>query len=372
MESKNLSWKQVFILIGALMAFLIGSGFASGQETVQYFTGYGVVGGLLVGTFNCVMIYIAYVAYAYAGRTRNLRNLNEVATFYAGPIVGKLCETMAWLFTFCCFFFMSSGAATTLNQQFGLPMWIGLLIFIGLVLIVTVLGLNRIVDVIGMIGPVITIFTLVVGVISAFTFFPRIAEGQALLDSGAVTISRGTNHWLTAGLSFGGCSLLLCSNFVATLAHEKKEYKFGRFKLVLFVCAFLDSYISVLMGFNHLGNVAESANAPIPNLVLANHIMGSVGLLFAIIILLAIYSTCCPLLWNSISFFTKEDKSKKYKLLCCAMAVLAYVICLFIPYQTLLGFIMTYCGYGGAIVFFIIAFCYARTRIKDKKEGIVA
>lgn len=104
MEKKELSWGRVFILIGALMAFLIGSGFASGQETVQYFTGYGVVGGFLVGTFNFVMIYIAYVAYAYAGRTRNLRNLNEVASFYAGPLVGKACETMAWLFTFCCYF----------------------------------------------------------------------------------------------------------------------------------------------------------------------------------------------------------------------------------------------------------------------------
>lgn len=126
------------------------------------------------------------------------------------------------------------------------------------------------------------------------------------------------------------------------------------------------------MGFNHLGNVAESAVAPIPNLVLANHILGSVGTLFAIIILLAIYSTCCPLLWNSISFFTKEDSSKKYKLLCVGMTVLAYVVCLFIPYQTLLGFIMTYCGYGGAIVFFIIAFCYFRQKKKDKLEGIEA
>lgn len=372
MEKKELSWGRVFILIGALMAFLIGSGFASGQETVQYFTGYGVVGGFLVGTFNFVMIYIAYVAYAYAGRTRNLRNLNEVATFYAGPVVGKACETMAWLFTFCCYFFMSSGAATTMNQQWGLPMPIGLAIFMALVLIVTILGLTKIVDVIGCIGPVITLFTLVVGIISAFTYFPQIPEGQALLDSGAVTISRGTNHWITAGLSFGGCSLLLCSNFVATLGYENREYKFGRFKLVLLICAILDSYVSVLMGFNHLGNVAESAVAPIPNLVLANHILGSVGTLFAIIILLAIYSTCCPLLWNSISFFTKEDSSKKYKLLCVGMTVLAYIVCLFIPYQTLLGVIMTYCGYGGAIVFFIIAFCYFRQKKKDKLEGIEA
>ena len=42
------------------------------------------------------------------------------------------------------------------------------------------------------------------------------------------------------------------------------------------------------------------------------------------------------------------------------------------PVATLLGFIMTYCGYGGAIVFFIIAFCYFRQKKKDKLEGIEA
>ena len=280
---------------------------------------------------------------------------------------------MAWLFTFCCYFFMSSGAATTMNQQWGLPMPIGLAIFMALVLLVTILGLTKIVDVIGCIGP--RHHTLHSGrrhhlclhLLPPDPGRPGFCLTAALSPSPAAPTTGSPPAFPSAA-----APLLLCSNFVATLGYENREYKFGRFKLVLLICAILDSYISVLMGFNHLGNVAESAVAPIPNLVLANHILGSVGTLFAIIILLAIYSTCCPLLWNSISFFTKEDSSKKYKLLCVGMTVLAYVVCLFIPYQTLLGFIMTYCGYGGAIVFFIIAFCYFRQKKKDKLEGIEA
>lgn len=371
MDKKNMSWFTFFKLASALLAFLIGSGFASGQETIQYFSGYGYM-GIAVGIINFLMMYLTYVAYAYAGRTRGLANLNEVATFYAGKYAGKLFEIFAWLFVACCFIFMCSGGASTFNQQWGVPMPIATAIMVVAAVATAIFGLKRTVDVIGWLGPVIVCFTLIVGLISAFTFFPRISEGIALLDSGAVTITRGTNHWLTAGFSFGGCSLLLVSNFVSTLAYDQREYKFGRFKMILFTGAFFISAVSVLMGLNHLGNIEEAATVAIPNLALASHIMGSVGTLFAVVIILAIYSTICPSLWNTINFFIKDDKSPKYKIAIVGFGVLTYVLCLFVPYQKLLGVIMTYCGYTGFIVFFVIVIRYFMVKSKDEKEGIKA
>lgn len=371
MEKKTMPAMKVFMLSGALLAYLIGSGFASGQETMQFFSGYGWM-SIGVGIFNFVMMYVTYVAYAYAGRTRGLKDLKEVCTFYTNAAIGKLFEIFAWIFSGCCYFFMCSGAASTLNQQFGIPIWIGLLIIVGLSLVTAYFGLGRICDVIGWIGPVVVIFTLIIGLISAFTYFPKISEGIELINNGTAVVNKGTSHWITAGLSFGGCSLLLVSNFVATLAHENREYKFGRFKFVLFTGAFFISTVSVLMGMNHVGNIMESSVVDIPNLALANHILGSVGALFAIIIFLAIYSTVCPCLWNTIKFFSKDEKGKGYKLGCVAMAVIAYIVCMFVPYQTLLGFIMTYCGYTGAIVFVVIVVRYFIVKAKDKKEGTIA
>lgn len=371
MEKKNMSGMTFFKLAGALLAFLIGSGFASGQETIQYFSGYGYM-AVGVGLINFIMMYATYVAYAYAGRTRGLTDLKEVTTFYAGKFWGKLFEIFAWLFVACCYIFMCSGGASTFNQQWGLAMPVAIAIMVAASVATAIFGLNRVVDIIGFIGPVIVCFTLIVGLISAFTFFPRIPEGMALLDSGAVSITRGTNHWLTAGLSFGGCSLLLVSNFVATMAHQNREYKFRPFKMILFTGAFFISVVSVLMGLNHLGNIEEASSVAIPNLALASHIMGSVGTLFAIIIILAIYSTICPSLWNTVSFFIKDDKSKTYKLAVVGFGVLTYFVCLFVPYQQLLGFIMTYCGYSGAIVFVVIVARYIMVKSKDKNEGIEA
>ena len=114
-----------------------------------------------------------------------------------------------------------------------------------------------------------------------------------------------------------------------TLAYDQREYKFGRFKMILFTGAFFISTVSVLMGLNHLGNIEEAATVAIPNLALASHIMGSVGTLFAVVIILAIYSTICPSLWNTINFFIKDDKSPKYKIAIVGFGVLTYVCLLY-------------------------------------------
>ena len=43
-SDKKVNWGRVVILAGAIIAFTIGSGFATGQEIVQYYTAYGVQG----------------------------------------------------------------------------------------------------------------------------------------------------------------------------------------------------------------------------------------------------------------------------------------------------------------------------------------
>ena len=47
-SAEKVSWKRVLILAGAIIAFTIGSGFATGQEIIQYYTAYGAKGLLII------------------------------------------------------------------------------------------------------------------------------------------------------------------------------------------------------------------------------------------------------------------------------------------------------------------------------------
>lgn len=371
MGTKKMTLGQIILLSGALLAYLIGSGWASGQETVQYFTSSGMW-CFVPGVLNIIMLYYGYTAYGYAGRTRGIDSLEGVYEFYAGKYVGKLFVLFAWLFTFSAYVFMIAGFGATLEQQLGIPVPIGSAIGSVLAIVTAILGLNGIVNVIGKIGPVIIAIITFIGVVSIFMFAPYITQGAALLESGEVTVpTAGGGHPITAGLSFGGCSLLLCSAYIARQAHDLREYKWSDFKLIVMIGAVIDSVVPIMVGYAHLGNIQESGNVPIPNLVLANHIFPALGIILSIIILLAIYSTICPLMWSTISTFIKDDKSAKYKIACCVFAAIVYVVTLYVPYATLLNYIMTYCGYSGAIVFIVCAVRYFSIRSSDRKSGKV-
>ena len=58
MENKKMRPGLLITFAGALLAYLIGSGTASGQESVQYFSSWGSVGGTItVAVVNFVVMF---------------------------------------------------------------------------------------------------------------------------------------------------------------------------------------------------------------------------------------------------------------------------------------------------------------------------
>ena len=357
-------------LAGALLAYLIGSGTASGQESMQYFTSWGSVGETLtVMVINAVVMFCTFMAYTYAGR-HGTSDLAGVCEFYCGKVVGKLFTAFAWIFNTCCFFFMISGFGSTLNQQWGLPLWAGYLIAVALAVGTAVMGLQGIVNIIGKIGPVVVTFLFLLGVIAAFRFFPHIPDGIVLIKSGQVELLQAGANPVLAGLSFGGCSILLVAAYMASIGKELVAYK-KKYTIILCAIGALAITVTVgILGLCHLGNVEQSATGAIPNLLIANDIFGVassiLGPVFAIIILLSIYSTFCPMLWTCVSTIIKDEKSFKYKLTCILSGVGVFIVDLFIPYETLVNVIMTYCGYTGSVVFIVLTIRWIMVSRKDK------
>lgn len=374
MENKKMRPGLLITFAGALLAYLIGSGTASGQEAVQYFSSWGSVGGTItVAVVNFVVMFCCFMAYTYAGR-HGTTDLASVCEFYCGKVVGKIFTAFAWIFNACCFFFMISGFGNTLFQQWGLPLWIGYAIAIVLAVGTAVLGLQGIVNIIGKIGPVVVTFLFILGVISAFTYFPSISNGIELIRSGEVSVLQAGANPVLAGLSFGGCSILLVAAYMSSIGKELSGYKKKYTTVICIIGAAAISVTVGILGLCHLGNIAESSQAAIPNLLIANQVFGSasgiLGAVFAVIILLSIYSTFCPMLWTCVSTFIKDEKSVKYKLACVLAGIGVFIVDMFIPYATLVNIIMTYCGYTGGIVFLVLTVRWLMVRNQDKKKMV--
>ena len=202
---KNLN--KIITLSGAFLAFLIGSGVATGQELMQYYTPYGfkVVGTAIT---IAVILIVANFGFAYAGKKGNITKGSDVFEYYCGPIAGKAFDIFTVFFCYMSYVVMVSGAASTLEQQYSFPLIVGAVLIVVLVGVTVAFGLNSIVEVIGKIGPTLVALIFIMASISLIMNAGNIPTNIESINNGTLQVTKAGANWFLSGLSNGGFCLL--------------------------------------------------------------------------------------------------------------------------------------------------------------------
>ena len=359
-NSEKVSWKRVLILAGAVIAFTIGSGFATGQEIIQYFTAYGTKSLLVIAVFAVAFLYYNF-NFAKAGAEQKFERGNDVYKYFCGKYVGTFCDYYSTIFCYMSFWVMIGGAASTLHQEYGLPQWVGAVILTVLTILTVVGGLNSLVDAIGIVGPIIVVLCIGIGLITCISDGGNIAAGLEVIKEGAYegaaageTIKNAGANWLISGLSYAGFVLLWCASFTAALGakNKKKDLNYGIIGGTIAVCVAIG-----LVSFAQISNIntpmangeAYVWNADIPNLILAMEIWKPFSAIFAIVVFAGIYTTAVPLLYNPAARFAKEGTSQ-FKILTIVLGIIGLIVGLFLPFRVLVNVIYVLNGYVGAVL----------------------
>ena len=341
-SAEKVSWKRVLILAGAIIAFTIGSGFATGQEIIQYYTAYGVKGLLVILVFLVAFLYYNF-NFAKAGAEQKFEKGNDVYKHFCGKYVGTFCDYYSTLFCYMSFFVMVGGASSTLHQEYGLPAWVGGVVLTALAVLTVVGGLN-----------------------SMVAAYEGAANGETIKSAGS--------NWLVSGLSYAGFVLLWFASFTAALGsnNKKKELNYGIIGGTVAVCV----AIAVVM-FAQISNINTPMigssdtfvwNADIPNLILAAKIWKPFSAIFAIIVFAGIYTTAVPLLYNPASRFAKEGTSQ-FKILTIVLGVLGLIVGLFLPFRVLVNIIYVLNGYVGAVLILFMIYKNIKDLMNKKKAN---
>ncbi len=344
MENKY-NVKNIINFMGACIAFAIGAGFATGQEVMQFFAAYGYQCILTGLVFLVIMVY-TNISYANAGHKEGFEKGSDVFVYDCGPVLGKVFDYFTVLFCYMSFVVMVSGAASTLSQQFGFPNVLGGTVIAILAGATVMLGLNSLVGIIGKIGPVMIIFTLLIAIITLIQTGGNISTGIELMESGQVEVMSAGSNWFTAGIAYGGFALLWFAGFVAKLGANNniKEVRLG---------VSLGQLVTIVTGiacaFALMANIELVSQAQIPNLALTTRLAPWVSIIFAIVVFAAIYSSATPLLWTAVSRFATE-KTKQYNILAVALTIIGCIVAFLVPFNVLINYIYVINGYAGFVL----------------------
>lgn len=348
MMQQQIKLTNVIKLSGAYIAYLIGSGFATGQEVMQFFASFGIYGifGALV---SALLFCLLGSTLMMKGFDLQLKQPGRIFKYYCGNILGTLIEHFTIIFIFSIVVIMIAGTGAVVAEQFHLPNLVGVL-GMGIVAMITViLGLQKLVDIIGTVGPIIVILTIGICLIVFFSNIGSLSNMLYLPES-AKNLQPTTHWWQSGGLFF--CyNILAGSIFFSQLGQQSNSRKeAGITGIVGGSVLMLTVIVMIIALLVHSDHVFE---LEVPVLYLGNTIAPFIAFIFSVCILLGIYSTTAPMYWLVKNEFMKIFPSKLSVPVTVVLGII-FIICGTLPFGELVSIIYPFVGYIGAIVVVII------------------
>ena len=189
----------------AFIGVVVGAGFASGQEAIQYFVAFGNMGlwGVLLAA---ALMIITGVAILQLGSYFQADEHTAVYDKISGPIVSRVLDwgTLATLFSIG--FVMFAGGGSTISQQFdGVPIWVGGAVMLVLVLLVGLLDVDKVSSVIGAITPFIIIFVVLA---TGYTIIVTDVDWSQANEFAVNNVESPLSNWWLAALNYTGLNVM--------------------------------------------------------------------------------------------------------------------------------------------------------------------
>lgn len=347
MEKESFNLKKVLLLAGALCAYWIGSGFATGQEVLQFFATSGTKGIIAALIFLIIMIVLTYILYG-VGQRKKFNNPYDVFEYYCGKFIGQVYIWYSVVLIYAIFVVMLAGAGATIHQYYGTPTYIGTGVIALLALGTTVLGMEKLVDIIGVIGPIKIVFVAVVGIAGIITFTQQpsiLSDANKLMPT--LGFKSASSNWAWSGALYAFLALMVSIPFQVDCGASAKNVKEAKAAAFIGTVAFTAAII--LLTIAELVYCKLIAGQQVPTLAIAKHISPILGLIFSVLIVVSIYSAVASFLLMTVRKFA-ADKTKKFNIIAAILTAIGMIFGGVLPFDKLVNILYPLAGYS-AIVF---------------------
>ena len=342
---KKFDSKAVVTTTGACLSFIIGAGTVSGQEMLQFLVSFGYWG---IG--GCVIALILYSWYTTVlldiGRALKAKSSEDSYRFFLGDKLGLAYEYFTVALVFLIFVVMLSGAGSVLTQYLGINEVLGRVIVTTVVLGTVLLGLKKLVEILGVVGPIIIAMAVLIGLVSFISNIDGFMKAGDVLKTIDLPHPTGVNNWVISAILYVTFTVVIAVPFYTTLGATLERRSDAVLSgLSVGVCFMAVAGVFYLGMMAHL---AEVYDKPIPTLALAQAISPIFAMMFSILISLAIYSTAVPLCWAVCNKIAGTNVTR-YRVTAVLTCIIGFFGALF-PFGKIIGLVYPFLGWMGVIL----------------------
>ena len=375
MKTKNergISFITVLAIAGAFISYTVGSGFASGNEVMQFFGSWGVptcvvalAGAALVTLTSCVCLF-------RIGSSASFDTTSAAYRYVGGRFLGGFFQIFTFVSLFGTFMIMFSGAGSLFHQFWGLPQWVGAVLMGAVAGVVVIGGLKTVENVLGSAGIVILIYVLIFGAISLVypgadisqaDAIPQAVKGGVVYQANLLALPplsyipglQNLNGPFLEGMLYAALCMVNGVPFFLTLG--KRVHTLGQsvFSAVVTTIAFYACtalvMIIILMNFGVMIDPVTNKMEAFPVLSAVDRIWPAGSWTYVIIIFVGIFTTTTGFLWVlSEWLFPGQVRTRKVNLFVVGMIVFGICLGSVLPFSELINFIFPVSGLVGILI----------------------
>ncbi|APT93577.1 membrane protein [Corynebacterium phocae] len=357
--------KRALSISMAFIGVIVGAGFASGQEAMQYFVAFGnwglagvIIAGLLMAITGVSMLQLG----SYFQASEHTAVYSKVAR----PLTSKILDISTIITLFGIGFVMFAGGGATINQQFpSVPVWVGAAVMLVLVLLTGLLNVNKVTSVIGAITPFIIIFIVLATSVTIFHAVSAGVDFGALNSYAETSVDPAVGSWWLAALNYTGLnvmcavsmSIVIGGNFLDNRAVGLGGMIGGFFYLALLALLVFALYF-----------VAADVNGTaLPVLELINQIHPAFGYVMTFIIYGMVFNTAVGMFYAMGKRLTRGNPGRFYPIFA-IVCVVGFALS-FVGFKSLVANVYPILGYLGLLMIAVMSVTWLRNRSTLVEEG---
>lgn len=354
--------KDTLRIAGVYIGTIIGAGYASGQEILQFFTGYGWWG--ILGTLVTMVMYPLLGYYLIVlGKRLKAQSHKSVIYHICGKYLGAVIDILLAFFLFGVGVIMVAGSGSLFQQQFGIEPAIGYALMTALVILALLLSLRRVLNVISILTPFA--FGLVI-VLAGYAAITADTTGVDLEAVAATQDQLASPHWLLSAFLHVSFNVTITVSIMAIIGATEKNYQAAKRGAVLGGIAL--GAIALIINLAMYFNIGDLVGTDMPMLILATEIHPGVGAAMALVLLAMIFNTAVPMLYTfTARFFTVETKNFRIAAVIVGLAAFGFG---FIGFTELVGTVYPLLGYMGFVIFGAMAINLIRHNRRSTKSPV--
>ncbi len=352
--------RNAVLISFAFIGTVVGAGFASGQEALLYFSSFGTQGiwGAVLGS---ALMLIAGVTILQLGSFFQAKEHMEVLGSISSKVTSRILDIATIVTLFSIGFVMFAGAGANLNQQFGLPVWVGAVLMLALTIGFGMLDVDRVTASIGFLTPFLLGF-VVIG--CGWTLVNAHPDWSALNAAAAQVDTTLPNWWISA-LNYTGLNVMCVASMALVIGGNQLDTRAAGLGGFFGGLGYL--VMLMLLAVSLLVKIDVVAGNDMPLLSLITDLNPILGTIMAVVIFGMIFATSLGMFF-ALGKRLSRGHEERFRTIYIAACLIGFVLS-FVGFQNLVSVVYPVLGYLGLLLIAVVTLAWLRGVPKLRKEG---